>query len=130
MDEILEEFSSELGEISNAIPEENEVDNQVDLKEQQNTRRECEKNDVALEKNQEINSVKCSKNNIDPLSIENENEKELELMNDITRLQNELKTAANKVNTLQQQLQGNCVQLLVFVCINFINVQTSLIQYI
>ena len=114
VDEILEEFSSELGEISNAIPEENEVDNQVDLKEQQNTSRECETNDVALEKNQERNSVICSKNNIDPLSIENENEKELELMNDITRLQNELKTAANKVNTLQQQLQGNFVRYKVY----------------
>ena len=42
----------------------------------------------------------------DPLSIENENLKELELMNDINRLQNELKTAQTKVNTLQQQVQG------------------------
>merc|ERR1711990_368594 len=42
----------------------------------------------------------------DPLSIENENLKELELMNDINRLQNELKTAQTKVNTLQQQVQA------------------------
>merc|ERR1711990_552523 len=42
----------------------------------------------------------------DPLSIENENKKELELMKDINRLQNELKNAATKVNTLQQQLQA------------------------
>lgn len=42
---------------------------------------------------------------INPLSITNENEKELELMTDINRLQNELKSAASKVNTLQQQLQ-------------------------
>ena len=49
----------------------------------------------------------------DPLSIENENLKELELMNDINRLQNELKTAQTKVNTLQQQVQG--IYLLFFI---------------
>ena len=54
---------------------------------------------------------------INPLSIINENEKELELMTDINRLQNELKSAATKVNTLQQQLQGSyrsCIIQLLF----------------
>lgn len=51
----------------------------------------------------------------DPLSIENENLKELELMNDINRLQNELKTAQTKVNTLQQQVQGNSLLFCTFI---------------
>ena len=43
---------------------------------------------------------------VDPLSIENENKKELELMNDISTLQTDLKEAATKVNSLQQQLHA------------------------
>lgn len=42
----------------------------------------------------------------DPLSIENENHKELELMNDISTLQTDLKEAESKANTLQQQLHA------------------------
>ena len=42
----------------------------------------------------------------DPLSLDNENHKELELMNDINSLQTDLKKAESKANTLQQQLHA------------------------
>ena len=115
VDDILEEFSTTEGneeinsnELEHPLTPQPPVPTQTDTTERPVTPSESPVIPVtppAEEKTPQTN-IETSLPVQDPLSIENENKKELEMMKDINRLQNELKNAANKVNTLQQQLQG------------------------
>merc|ERR1711990_109175 len=111
VDDILEEFSTSEGINSNELehpltPQPPVTPTQTDTTETTSPVTSSETPVIPVTPPAEESNIETSLPVSDPLSIENENKKELELMKDINRLQNELKNAASKVNTLQQQLQA------------------------